>query len=520
MEFKRIPFLQFETLNTGFPTEIPDKHFSDTLNMIRREDGMWENRKGIKQFGADVGSGLPIHSLSFWQTSPGVRYLTVGTGTDIYSYAEGTEYNNGTFTNRKTISSDAPWDSVVYRSIIVIGNGVSNLYTSTDNSTFTERIASAGPPLIVKSKFLEVGNDFVSFGGIPNDYDKIVLSSGAPTNPWEANSSNAANIDIGNSDYVTGTKALGDVLVVTKTNRTYQVALSDFARKTLDWAGGAESNRALLQTQLNALFIAGRQGIFDIAKTQIGNNQLFGSPESQNIKNLYNLTTDYSAINGLYTKKDNYAFWNTPTTLGDLTFIRFLDFKEQVWSYFRGVNSNDWTTYIDANQNEHYLYADGATDKIWEFLTGRNDNGAPILSRLTSKRTDLGQPGLKKRIHYVEIYGYISKNAIWDVRIYQDDDTQNPLTFTINQNQLTTSQVFEGLGVHPLGTTPLGALLPTGDGDIEVFPFKARIPVDADYEKIQVELENNQVDSRVILRAIVFELDMQPEDLYENQNIL
>jgi len=33
-----------ETLNTGFPTEIPDNHWSDTLNMIRREDGLWENR--------------------------------------------------------------------------------------------------------------------------------------------------------------------------------------------------------------------------------------------------------------------------------------------------------------------------------------------------------------------------------------------------------------------------------------------------------------------------------------------
>lgn len=506
----------FQTLNTGFPTEIPDNHFSDTLNMIRREDGLWEKRKGIAQFGADVGSGEPVHSLRFWKTSAGARYLTVGTDVDLYSYAEGSAYNNGTYTDRATLSSANPWDSVVYRSIIVIGNGVTGLYTSSDNTTFTTRTASS---TVAAAKFLEVGNDFVSFSGITGDPDKVVLSSGAPANPWEFNSSNLANIDIGNSDSITGMKSLGQNLVVCKSRQTYAVALTDFARQTLDWAGGTESNRAILQTQLNALYIAGRQGIFDIAKTQIGSNQLFGTPESEMIKSLYDLVTNYSDINGVYTFKENLVMWNAETQLGRLQFVRNLDYSEPVWTYFTGINSTDWTIYEDASGDYHYLYGDKVTDKVWELFTGRNDAGAPIFSRLATKRTDMGAPGVEKRVRWADVFGYISRNAQWVVKIFKDDD-QNPFaTYTIDQDNLTTEQDLLGLGTDSLGSRPLGGLINEVD-DIEVFPFFARVPLESDFEKIQVVLENNQADVRTILRSIVFELVKQPERLINNRNII
>jgi hypothetical protein len=521
MALSELKFEQFETLNTGFPTEIPDNHFSDTLNMIRREDGLWENRKGIAQFGADVGSGEAIHSLRFWGTSGGGRYLSVGTDTDIYSYAEAAAYNDGTYTNRTTLGSSDPWDSVVYRDTIVLGNGTDDLETSTDNSTFTTRTAQAGPPLIVKAKYLEVGNDFVTFVDPDSNQDQVLLSGGAPNNPWEANASNVANIDIGNSDEITGIKSLGDVLVVCKKDQTYSVALSDFARNTLDWGGGTESNRAILQTQKNALFIASRQGIFDIAKQQIGDNQLFGSPESAPIKSLYDLIDDYSGINGLYTKRDNYAFWNASTTLGKLTFLRHLDFSKSVWSYFKGINAKDWATYLDSSGDPHYLFADGATDKVWELFTGRNDAGAPILSRLSSKRTDFGAPGIKKRVQYIDFYGYISKNATWNVEIYRDDNPSSPATTgVIDKDNLTSDFSFDGLGAAPLGTVPLGGKVATATGDIPVYPFAARIPVDTDFEKLQWSLWNNQADSRVILRSVVVYTDTQPLDLYDTANIL
>lgn len=511
MKNKRIELSNFQTLNTGFPTEIPDNHFSDTLNMIRRPDGLWENRKGMAQFGENVGSNAPVHSIRFWKNTSGNRYLTVGTDDDIYSYAEGASYNNGTYTSRQDIGGSTPWDSIVYRDILVIGNGVDNLRSSTDNTTFTSR---SGANIII-AKYLEVGNDFVSFGGVSTDPHKILLSSGATTTPWEYNSSNVANIDIGNADEITGIKSLGDVLVVTKKRQTYSVALSDFSRSTLDWGGGCESNRAILRTQTNSIFVAGRQGIYDIAKTQIGNNQLFGSPESEQIETLYDLVTDYSDINGIFTFDHNYAMWNCPTELGRLTFVRQLDYSEPVWTYFAGINAKDWTIYEDSEGNYHYLFADAATDKIWELFTGRNDAGAPILSRLATKRTDLGYSGVKKRVHYADVAGYITKNAQWTLKIYRNDEIDPAKTEVITQENLTTTESLGGLGAAALGTRPLGGLVPNVD-DLEVFPFFVRVPIEDDYEKIQIILENNQADVRVVLRKFVLSVDLQPDSYLEN----
>lgn len=516
MSRRRIELSNFQTLNTGFPTEIKDNHFSDTVNMIRRRDGLWENRKGIKQFGEDVGSGLAVHSIRFWKTSAGSRYLTVGSDDDVYSYAEAADYNDGAYTARQDIGGSDKWDSIVYRDTLVIGNGTDDLRSSADNATFTQRAPAAN---IVQAKYLEVGNDFVSFAGVTGDPDKVLLSSGAPANPWEYNSSNVANIDIGNADQITGIKSLGDILFVAKNRQSYSVALSDFSRSTLDWGGGCESNRAILRTQVNSLFVAGRQGIFDISKTQIGNNQLFGSPESELIDSLYGLATSYSDINGIYTFDNNYAIWNVPTELGRLTFVRQLDYSDPVWTYFTGVNAQDWTIYEDANGGYHYLFADAATDKVWELFKGRNDNGAPILSRLATKRTDLGKAGIYKRIHFVEVAGYITKNAEWSLKIYRDDELDPSLTVTIDKDNLTTSESIDGLGVNPLGERPLGALVNQID-DLEVFPFFARVDIEDDYEKIQIVLENNQKDSRVILRKIVAEYTEQPSSFLDDNNRL
>lgn len=509
-----------KTLNTGFSTEIADNELSDSLNMVRNEGGLWENRKGIVQFGEDVGSGEPVHSLAFWKTKAGNRYLTVGTDTDIYSYAEAAAYNDGAYTNRKSLGSSDKWDLISYRDIAVLGNGTDDLESSTDNSTFTTRAAGAN---VVKAKFLEVGNDFVWFGGDSTSVeseDTIYLSSGAPANPWEYDNSNILRVDIGNSDTVTGIKSLGNNLIVTKNRQSYAVDLASLSRSTLDFGGGCESNRAILRTQKNSIYIAGRQGIFDIAKTQIGSNQLFGNAESEKIKDLYDLTSDYSSINGIYTFDDNWALWTADTSLGKLTFLRDLDYSEPVWTYLTGVNSNDWTIYEDSDGNYHYLFADSATDKIWEVFKGRNDNGAPILSRIAGKRDDFGYPGSSKYVQHIDFYGYISGNAQWDVKLYKDDDLDSPFTTgTITSDNTVNNTNFAGLGTSALGEVPLAGKVASTEGDTPVFPFFYRLPVGTTVEKLQWVLQNNQADARVVFRAAVVKYQLQEDDFYPNQYI-
>ena len=503
------------TMDTNDPTLIPKNHFADSLNMIKRRDGLWENRKGIQQFGNDVGSGNPIHSLAFWKTEAGNRYLTVGTGTDLYSYAEGSSYDNGAYTSRQVMTDDNEWDTAVYRDTLVLCNGVDAIYTTTDNSTYTSRSGVN----ITKPKYLDQGNDFVCFTGVITDPNKFYLSKGAPANPWEYDNSNILNVDIGNSENVTGTRSLGASIIVTKANRTYLVDLASLTRTTLDWAGGAEADRALVQTQANEILCAGRQGIFSIAKTQIGSNQYFGNPESAIVQSLFNTCSDYSAINSVYYPEENYAMFHiNSTTKGKILLVKNLNYSSPVWTYFSGVNSQDWAVYQDSDRNTHCLFSSSSTDNIWELFKGRSDNNAPIFSRLIFKNDDFGSPGQYKYIRYIDISGYISDLAEWNYELYKDDEVVPFRSGAITSAQWqNVNDIPDGLGASMLGGTSLGGIV--DENDVEVKAFNARINVSEDVEKLKVVLYNNQTESRVIFRAMVVYYELRAIDLYQNANI-
>jgi len=516
-QVKPIVYSDMVTMNTADPTLIPRNHFADSQNMVRRTDGLWENRKGIQQFGDNVGSGKPIHSLRFWKTESGTRYLTLGTDTDIYSYTEGSTYNDGTYTSRQTLTSTSQWDSIVYRDILVLGNGVDNMYSTTDNSTFTSRSGSS----VVKASLLEVGNDFVSFSGIVAEPNKFYLSGGAPANPWEFDTNNTLNVDIGNGENIQSIKSLGANIVVCKTNQTYLVDLASLSRTTLDWAGGCESSRALVQTQLNSVLVAGRQGIYAIAKTQIGSNTYFGNPENAPVMSLYDTCTDYSQINTVYVPTENYALFNLDTTeKGKIVLVKNLDYDQSVWTYFTGVNSSDWTIYEDSDQDKHVLFADNATDKVWELFKDRNDNGAPIFSRLAFKKDDMDSPGQYKKVLHADLTGFISEAGEWNIEMYKDDESVPFLTRTITKNQWTNdNSILMGLGSTSLGATSLGGMNNQTD-DIAIKPFNVRINIQQTLEKLQVVLYNNQRDVRVVFRAMVVYAELLPKDHYPNNNIL
>jgi hypothetical protein len=518
MAIRPFTYENIQSLDTGDASIIPRDHLADSLNMTRRDDGLWENRKGFTQFGSDVGSGEPIHSLHFWKTSLGARYLTVGTDTDLYSYTEGSSYDDGTYSNEKTLTVDSSWEATNYRDTILIGNGnaTDGIQTSTDNITFTTRTGSN----IYPARLLSQANDFVGFSDVTGDKDKLFLTAGAPASPWITDPNNVLNVDIGNADDINALQSLGAQIIVAKSKKTYSVDLVSLNRTTIDWGGGCESSRAVLQTQSNSLYIAGRQGIFTIARTQIGNNQIFGNPESELVKRLYKATTDYSTINTVYTFEDNYAIFVCETRNGKIALVKNLDFSNPVWTYFSGINATGWATYEDDNGDLHYLFADAATDRIWELFKGRSDNGAPILSRIAFKNDNFDLPGVFKNVSTIDITGFISAGGIWNVEVYINDDINTPfktvqITHTAHAQQ--TSSIV-GLGSSSLASSPLGELVLTDD-DIAVDPFFRRINIHEKVEKLQVIMWNNQSDVRVVFDSMVVYAEAEPYDYYPNANI-
>lgn len=132
------------TLNLNHPSIIAVTEWADAQNMVRASDGLWENRKGIKSFVNDVGSNKKIDSMHFWKPAAGAyRYLTVSSGGSLYSYTEGTDYNDGTFTARQTGFVDGqPFEFAQYADVLIATNGLDPMYSTTNNSSWTVRNGS------------------------------------------------------------------------------------------------------------------------------------------------------------------------------------------------------------------------------------------------------------------------------------------------------------------------------------------------------------------------------------------
>ena len=507
------------TLNTDDPTLIPLNHFADTQNSVRRDDGLWEKRKGMIQLGDDLGSGEAVHSLIGWRIADGTRYITAGTDTDIYVYVEGVTYDVGTWTNAQSITSAEPWNSVQYRDILQFCNGVDDIRTTADNSTFTQRAESAGT--VVRPKYMTQGNNFITFAGDTSDPDIVYLSSGAPAvaDVYKYDSSNNQNIDIGNSYSVTGVLSLGDQIIVTKANQTYKTDLASLATVPLDFSGGCEDHRGILRTQKNSILIPNRHGVYSIARTQIGDNAYFGNAESEVIRKLWRTISDFTDIPGWFITDENRAIWAADSDEGRIAFVKMMDYATPVWTYYTGFNASQFTTYKDSDDKDHYLFADNAVDQVWEFNQGWADGGAPINSVLALKNDDFDAPGQLKSIEYADIYGWISQFAEWNVELYKNDEAVPFDTLTItSDNYLNPTSELDGLGSGALGDTPLGGI--EAEEGVEVKAFGFRIPIlRDDIEKMQIVLYNTQGDVRVVFRAAIVYYDELPIDNYPQNQI-
>lgn len=517
-------FGQFDSLSTFHPTIIKDSNLSDSLNMIRRKDGLWENRKGYQQFGESFGE-LGVNSLKFWRKSGGERYLTAISGGDIYSYAENVTYNDGAFTERGNIytitgvnvpedQSDVKCDFGVYRDKLIITQNINVPVISSDNSTFTK--AGAGS---IQARYIEVANDYVSYTGITNDRSLMSAADPIPLNPEIINVDNDVSVDIDNGEVITGHVAMGSNIIVYKDNSAYVYSIADPRLDQLDYSGGSQSNRGILRTELNEVLATGRQGIFSIKKTQIGSNQLFGAPESVLIDSLYKTINNFSEVNGHYDVTNNLALWTAPTQNGVFTFIKHMNFKDS-WTYFTGINSSHWTTYYDKDDKPHILFGDKSSGRVFEMFKGRTDNGSAIKSIMQSKIVDLDQPGTQKDILYMDLELYMSKNANWTLELFKNDEESVPfLTKTISLTGEEQDLGLNAIGEEPLGSLPLGGFV-SNDDDLSVFPVFRRVMIQSQARNIQWRLTNNQKNARVIFKTARIYFSYGAEDIIDDANII
>lgn len=496
-------------LNLEHPTLIPDNAWADTQNMVQGNDGLWENRKGIKSFDNAVGSSKKVHSLHFWKpNSGGARYLTVGSGTALYSYAESVAYNDGSFTSRQTGFTDgSPFDFGQYKNNLIATNGVESMYSTTDNSTWTQRNGSNTRV----AKYIHFANDTGYCADVSGARSVVYYGSTVPASPWEF--ANSVSIDEDNGQIITGLENLGPIIISGKQRSIYSVDIATPSREQLDYGSGLISNRSQVKAE-NSVYIASLEGITTLAQRQGTTGSLAANPLSFAIQTLWDQVINKDEIVGIYFPRTRRIYWGVQTSAKNYVII--YDVRFQSWSYFIGANVADFTIYEDSSENEHLIFGDINTDKIRELEhENRDDDGAPIESILLTKRYDFGTAQYKN-CRYIDVYGYGSELMNLDIEIFFDDEQIASYSTTATSVNFTTtlSPSSGALAGGALASGALAGAIPS-DGDLEVFPFFIRIPIERTFRTIQIKMSNSDIGVRWRFRQIDIFVESESSDLIE-----
>lgn len=507
-KIKPIILRGFKTLNLDHPSLIDQDEWADTQNMVMADDGLWENRKGIKSFDNAVGSNKPVHSLHFWKPAPGVnRYLTVGSGTALYSYAESSEYYDGSFTSRQTGFTDGERMTFAqYADNLIATNGAEAMYSTTDNATWT--IRNGANTRI--AKHILFANDIGYCADINGARSVLYYGGAVPANPWEF--ANSVDIESDNGQVITGLSNLGPINITGKTRSIYDVDLATPARNQLDFGGGITSHRGIVKAA-NSVYVPAIEGVFTVAQRNGVSGSLQVTPMSDPISVLWRKITDKTIIPGIYFYPRQEVLWTVVTS--EQTYTLVYNVKWNAWSYLIGANANDFTIYEDGDGTERLLYGDSGADAIRELFTeDRDDDGAPINSVLQTREENFGTDDIKM-CHWIEVAGYGSKLMELDVDIYFDGDATPSKSVTIDSDNFASpddSVSSAALGSSALGSAGLSGYIASSD-DLDVHYWVKRIPLERVFRTVSVKMSNSQAGVRWRFKEIRTGVDPTAKDL-------
>ena len=587
MAIKPITISGLKTLNLDHPTLIPDDNWSDTMNMVHSQDGLWENRKGVKTFDNDVGSDAAVDSVHFWEadapimtdtsiafvdsdpdtitdsnsgfltarlragdtitvsgstsndgtytiasvvagtitldagdsltaeaagdtvtiTAPARRNLTVGSGGALYSYAESSTYNDGSFTSRQTgFTSGEEFDFGQYQNTLLATNGTDSMYSTVDNFTWTERAGAD----TVKAKYVHFANDTGYAAVTPTAKSTVYYGATVPANPWEF--ANAVNIEKENGQKVTGLSNIGAIIISGKDRSIYSVDIATPSREQLDYSEGLKGNRSIVKA-VNSMYLASEEGIATLAQREGTTDSLAATPISDPIQVLWDKLINKEDIAGIYFAPTRSIYWSVETN--DTAYTVVYNVRFNSWTYFIGVNAKDWTIYEESDGTERLIYGDSNDDKVRELLhEDRSDDDVEIQSVLLTKQYDFGT-GSQKLVHYIDIDGYGSDGFETDIEIFFDDEEVASFTKTVSSSNFVSETTASGtLSGGALSSGALSGAVTAGT-DLDVYYWFTRIPLEKTFRTVQIKMSNVQAGVRWRFRSITLMVEAESEDLIE-----
>lgn len=152
---------------------------------------------------------------------------------------------------------------------------------------------------------------------------------------------------------------------------------------------------------------------------------------------------------------------------------------------------------------------DDSDDKIHQDEYGYTDNGAPIISRITTGKLRLGQKGVTGDFLMLNYGGVLSENGQFYQRIIYNNEVLEELILAedlIEDGQMVVTPSVS-LGEGEMGNETLG-----GEGsETDVFPFNIPYETMVEAESVQLEWEINDEGAKAEFRF--FELQGETENV-------
>lgn len=446
--------------------------------------------------------------------------VTFDGSTDVITQAGHTFVENDSVLFRGGTLPTGLFENRVYYVVPVIG---ANDYQISETPSWTPiDFTGNGTPTTDSFKlseprvrYLEFLQDRIFSGGEDLNPSTLYFTDAAPVN---GNNIDQNAVVIGGDELgrIRGIKELGQIVLVGKDSKIYSVDVSVPSALPIDSREGLRSNRSIQNVE-NSLLYFNESGVHNLIQRTgvVGRQALSASALSDDIRELFddirpirfqdNASLYANELNNFY-----FSFDNTDSARPNETIV--YSSLTQSWTRYTYPNLFDYTIFRDENEDEHFLICSANGGQVYEIETGFEDDWLAIQAEVEFEE-DFDEQGLKDW-RWFEIYWFKSQGV--DINVTIELDGTNVGWGVIDDTMITSLTSFATIGTSAIWSLPIGGE-EVGEW-LDVFPFKIRIPLEATWSLINVNIASNDKPTVWILEKLRVDVDEEILDLFETAN--
>ena len=263
----------------------------------------------------------------------------------------------------------------------------------------------------------EMGDDTLVGSGGGDKIDSFGLSDGGFYYDWDRDSGDTI------SGIKTFTLSNEDGLYVFKRNRTgvFQFDSSGGAVRDINVGMGAVSHKSI-HAAGNELRYWGDDGVGSVRNeanfANIIRTKILSIKADTIVKSV--TQSEIGNVSGHFF--DNLSFFGLPTGADGTGNTTCLVYDDEFlgWSEWRGMRPQVFATFVGPDNKPTLYFGDSATGNVMKMFSGKNDNGDPVVFRITTKQFDNDKPyAYKKYKKIIYIFGNITGSSTV-LRILED----------------------------------------------------------------------------------------------------